>query len=148
MPQEQNNTHKQKAQKLAAAIRDAFLSIKRDHDYIYPLDATDGVIIDVTNFSFVALAEALMDGVKIFQCGTGEMGTLYWSKDADLDKLPELHPAPIDPEVDRIDFYIKTADGEYIPWKPTEAQKQMITALGLPTRGAGTDAGSPPALPK
>lgn len=69
---------------------------------------------------------------RTFQCGTGEMGTLYWSKDANLDKFPEMTPVPIDPEVDRIDFYIKTADGEYIPWTPTEAQKQMISFLGLP----------------
>jgi hypothetical protein len=30
-----------------------------------------------------------------------------------------------DPEVDRVDFYIKTPDGEYHPWKPTEAQDEM-----------------------
>lgn len=77
-------------------------------------------------------------GTKPFKCGSGEMGTLYWSKDADLDKLPEMRPAPIDPEVDRIDFYIKSSSGEYIPWKPTEGQLQMISAMGLPTLLAGT----------
>ncbi len=29
------------------------------------------------------------------------------------------------PEVDRVDFYIKTPDGEYRPWKPNEAQDEM-----------------------
>jgi hypothetical protein len=75
--------------------------------------------------------------IKTFQCGTGEMGTLYWSKDADLDKLSNMHPAPIDPEVDRIDFYIKSSSGEYIPWKPAERQLQMLSAMGLPTLLAG-----------
>jgi hypothetical protein len=27
----------------------------------------------------------------MFNCGSGEMGTLYWSKDADLDKLPDMN---------------------------------------------------------
>ena len=30
-----------------------------------------------------------------------------------------------DLEVDRVDFYIKTPDGEYRPWKPNEAQDEM-----------------------
>jgi hypothetical protein len=29
----------------------------------------------------------------MFDCGSREMGTLYWDKDADLDKLPEMHLA-------------------------------------------------------
>src|SRR6202034_1075708 len=29
-------------------------------------------------------------GEHTFQCGTGEMGTLYWSKDADPEKLPDM----------------------------------------------------------
>ena len=65
------------------------------------------------------------------------MGTLYWSKDADPEKFPEMHPAPIDPEVDRIDFYIESSSGEYVPWEPTERQLQMLSAMGLPTLLAG-----------
>ncbi|MFZ3343311.1 MAG: hypothetical protein WA213_20710 [Terriglobales bacterium] len=82
-----------------------------------------------------------------FQCGSGEMGTFYWSKDADLDKLPSMNPVPIDPEIDRIDFYIKGPDG-YIPWTPTEAQKQMLSIFGLPTRADDTVPASPPVSPK
>ncbi len=84
----------------------------------------------------------------VFDCGSREMGTLYWSKDADIDKLPEMHPAPIDPEVDRIDFYTKGPDGEYIPWKPSEGQLQILTALGLPTLVPDTTAADSPAQPE
>ena len=87
-------------------------------------------------------------GIKPFKCGSGEMGTLYWSKDADLDKLPEMRPAPIDPEVDRIDFYIESSSGEYVPWKPTEGQLQMLSAMGLPTLLAGKGAPNPQSPPE
>lgn len=76
-----------------------------------------------------------MGDIKPFQCGTGEMGTLYWTKD-------------YDPEVDRIDFYFKGSDGEYIPWEPTEAQKQMLSVFGMPTRAYDTIPAVPPALPE
>ena len=33
------------------------------------------------------------------------------------------------PEVDRVDFFIKTPDGEYLPWKPTEAQDEMLKSF-------------------
>lgn len=45
---------------------------------------------------------------KTFQCGTGQMGTLYWSKDADLDKLPEMHLAEGESAV-----YRRNPDGSY-----------------------------------
>lgn len=84
-----------------------------------------------------------MTDITPFQCGTGEMGTLYWSKDANLEKLPEMTPVPIDPEVDRIDFFIKGPDGEYIPWKPTEGQLQMLSIFGLPTLVGGKGEADP-----
>lgn len=34
-----------------------------------------------------------LPGEQTFNCGSGEMGVLYWSKDANLDALPEMNPA-------------------------------------------------------
>lgn len=47
--------------------------------------------------------------VKAFQIGSGEMGTLYWSKDADLDKFPEMNSATSE----QMDNLRKRADGSW-----------------------------------
>lgn len=41
-----------------------------------------------------------------FQCGSGEMGTLYWSKDAKLDEYPKM-------EAVSVDYYHVNPDGSY-----------------------------------
>lgn len=42
-----------------------------------------------------------------------------------VEWVRRMYDAP-EPEVDRIDFYIKTANGDFVPWAPTEAQKEMM----------------------
>ena len=41
-----------------------------------------------------------------------------------VEWVRRMYDAP-EPEVDRIDFYVKTSDG-YVPWTPTEAQRKMM----------------------
>lgn len=48
-------------------------------------------------------------GAQTFQCGSGEMGTLYWSKGADLDKFPEMRPAT----AQQMQYFRKNPDGSY-----------------------------------
>ena len=38
-------------------------------------------------------------------------------------------PEVPDHEVDRVDFYVKTTDGRYVPWIPTEEQKVMMNLI-------------------
>jgi hypothetical protein len=58
-----------------------------------------------------ACANNAIPGVKSFQCGTGEMGTIYWSKQpGDPEKFPEGQP---DPQVDRVDVYSQHPDGSF-----------------------------------
>ena len=71
-------------------------------------------------------------GDQNFQCGTGEMGALYWSKESDPEKWPELPAVPEEafqvmnalndgveammgaaPEVDRVDIYSQHPDGTF-----------------------------------
>lgn len=44
---------------------------------------------------------------RTFQCGSGEMGTLYWSKNYDPESFPEMS------EVDHVDYYRVNPDGTY-----------------------------------
>ena len=44
-----------------------------------------------------------------------------------VEWVRRMYDAP-EPEVDRIDFYVKTPDG-YVPWTPTEAQKDMLNLI-------------------
>lgn len=41
----------------------------------------------------------------------------------------------IAPEIDRIDFYIKGVNGEFVPFQPTEAQKEMLKHFGIDIGG-------------
>ncbi len=38
-----------------------------------------------------------------------------------IEWIRRMYLAP-EPKVDRVDFYIKTSDGQFVPWKPTEEQ--------------------------
>lgn len=42
-----------------------------------------------------------------------------------VEDVRRMFLAP-EPEVDRIDFYIKTANGDFVPWTPTEGQRQVM----------------------
>lgn len=48
-------------------------------------------------------------GERTFQCGSGNMGTLYWSKGDDFEKFPEMHEAT--PE--QMQYFRQNADGSY-----------------------------------
>ena len=50
--------------------------------------------------------------------------TGHAGKDFAVEWVRRMYDDP-EPEVDRIDFYVKTSDG-YVPWTPTEAQRKMM----------------------
>ena len=79
-----------------------------------------------------------MENEKKLQCGTGEMGTLYWSKDAELDKIPEMHMVPrIDDGV--LDHFAK---GE---WRPNHFEAIQLALELQAARGKDAeDRQSPP----
>jgi hypothetical protein len=56
-------------------------------------------------------------------------GDLYQSVEAYCEKWARWMFFEPEAEIDRVDFYIKTSDGAYVPWVPSESQKGMVRLL-------------------